>query len=197
MLLHTCCAPCALPIIDGSTLLTINPERRRRIEYLSKEKRIKDIVLYFYNPNIYPEKEYQTRLEEVKKISKIYNLKLIIGEYEHNKWLTYLRKALSHPLDSYPENSERCLNCFCFRLEKTAAFAKENNFNSFTTTLSVNRFKDTKFINNYGQRLAKKYALDYLILDIDPYQAHKKEQELVKKYNLYSQKYCGCEFSMV
>jgi hypothetical protein len=180
MFLHVCCAPCALPII----------------EYLLKKDKTKDISLYFYNPNIYPEKEYQKRLEEVKKISKIYNLKLIIGEYEHDKWLEYLTKSLPHPLESYPENNERCLNCFSFRLDKTAKFAKDNNFKTFTTTLSVNRFKDTKFMNNYGQRLAKQYDLNYIFLNIDPFKAYQKEKELVKKYDLYSQKYCGCEFSL-
>jgi epoxyqueuosine reductase len=181
MLLHVCCAPCALPIL----------------EHLLKEKKTKNITLYFYNPNIYPEEEYIKRLKEVKKISKIYNLKLIIGKYEHDKWLEYLKKSLPHPLESYPENNERCLNCFSFRLDKTAKFAKDNNFNEFTTTLSVNRFKDTKFMNNYGQRIAKEYGLNYLTLDLNSYQAHQKEQELVKKYNLYSQKYCGCEFSIL
>lgn len=181
MLLHTCCAPCALPIL----------------EYLLKKKKVKDITLYFYNPNIYPEQEYQKRLKEVEKIAKIYNLELIIGQYEHHKWLDYLKKSLPRPLKFYPENDERCLNCFCFRLDKTVKFAKDNNFNEFATTLSVNRFKNTKFIDNYGQRLVKQYGLNYLSLDLDPYQAYQKEQKLVKKYNLYSQKYCGCEFSMI
>jgi predicted adenine nucleotide alpha hydrolase (AANH) superfamily ATPase len=181
MLLHVCCAVCALPII----------------EYLLKEKEVKNLTLYFYNPNIYPEEEYKKRLREVKKISKIYNLKLIIGGYEHDKWLKYLKKLLSRPLEFYPENNKRCLNCFSFRLDKTAEFAKNNNFNEFTTTLSVNRFKDTIFINNYGKVLAKENNLSYMILDLDPSKTHQKEQELVKKYNLYSQKYCGCEFSMI
>jgi predicted adenine nucleotide alpha hydrolase (AANH) superfamily ATPase len=34
-----------------------------------------------------------------------------------------------------------------------------------------------------------------MVLNLEPYQAHEKEKELVKKYNLYSQRYCGCEFS--
>jgi len=181
MLLHVCCAPCALPII----------------EYLLIEKKAKDLTLYFYNPNIYPEQEYQKRLKEVEKIAKIYKLKLITGKYEHNKWLEYLKKSLPHSLESYQENNERCLNCFCFRLDKTAEFAKNNNFNEFTTTLSVNRFKDINFMNNYGKGLAKEYNLNYVILDLDPHKAHQKEQELVKKYNIYRQKYCGCEFSMI
>ena len=180
ILLHTCCAPCTLPIL----------------EYFLKDEKTKNITLYFYNPNIYPEKEYKKRLEEVKKISKIYNLKLIIGEYDHDKWLTYLKQSLPNSLASYPENNERCLSCFSFRLDKTAKFAKDNNFKNFTTTLSINRFKDTKFMNNYAQKLAKQYDLNYIFLNIDSFKAHQKEKELVKKYNLYSQKYCGCEFSL-
>jgi len=50
MLLHVCCAPCALPII----------------EYLL-EKKVKDITLYFYNSNIYPREEYNKRLKDVEK----------------------------------------------------------------------------------------------------------------------------------
>ncbi|MDD5760587.1 MAG: epoxyqueuosine reductase QueH [Candidatus Pacebacteria bacterium] len=179
MLLHTCCAPCALPII----------------EYLLEDKKVKNLTLYFYNPNIYPQQEYQKRLKQAEKIAKIYNLELKVGDYERNKWLNYLEKSLPNSLESYAENEERCLACFRFRLDKTAEFAKNNNFNEFTTTLSVNRFKDTAFINNYGKKLAKKNGLNYAILNLDPYKAHKKEQELVKIYNLYSQKYCGCEFS--
>ena len=179
LLLHTCCAPCALPIL----------------EYLIKEKKTKDIVLYFYNPNIFPEQEYIKRLKEVKKISKIYNLKLIISKYEHQKWLDYLYQSLYHPLESYPENNERCLKCFTFRINQTVKYAKENNICDFATTLSVNRFKDTKFINSYSSKKAKELNLNYIKFNLEPFKAHQLEVELVKKYNLYSQKYCGCEFS--
>ncbi len=180
MLIHTCCAPCALPII----------------EYLLNQKQNKDIVLYFYNPNIYPKQEHIKRLEQVKKISKIYNLKLIIDEYEHDKWLEYLKKSLLYSLESYPENDKRCLSCFSFRLDKTVEFAKENGFKEFATTLSINRFKDIKFINDYGFKIAKQNNLKYITFDLEPFQAYQKEQELIKKHNLYSQKYCGCEFSI-
>jgi len=181
MFLHTCCAPCALPII----------------EYLLIEKKAKDLTLYFYNPNIYPEEEYDQRLKDVEKIAKIYKLKLIKGVYEHNKWLEYLKKSLPHSLESYSENNERCLNCFCFRLEETVKFAKRNNFNEFSTTLSINRFKNVNFINQYAKKLTKRYQLTYKILNIDPNQAYKIGLDLSKKHNLYRQKYCGCEFSMI
>jgi len=82
-------------------------------------------------------------------------------------------------------------------LEETVKFAKKNNFDKFTTTLSVNRFKNVNFINQYSEKLAKKYQLTYKALNISPNKAYNIGLELSKKYNLYRQKYCGCEFSMV
>lgn len=180
MLLHTCCAVCALPII----------------EYLLKEK-VRDITLYFYNPNLYPEEEYNKRLKDVEKISKIYKLKLIVGKYEHSRWLDYIKKSLPQSPEEYLENSDRCLSCFRFRLEETAEFAKKNNFNEFATTLSMNRFKNVDYVNQCAKKLAKEYQLVYKTFDLDPNKAYGIGLQLTKKYNLYRQKYCGCEFSMI
>jgi len=179
MFLHTCCAVCALPII----------------EYLLKEK-VKNITLYFYNPNIYPEEEYNKRLKDVEKISKIYKLKLTIGKYEHSKWLDYIKKSLPKSPEKYLENSDRCLSCFRFRLEETVKFAQKNNFDEFATTLSVNRFKNTEFINKCGKSLANKYKIKYKEFNIDFNKAYEIGLKLSKKHNLYRQKYCGCEFSI-
>ena len=181
MLLHTCCAPCALPII----------------KYLLEINRKGGIVLYFYNPNIFPEGEYKKRLKDVEKIAKIYKLKLIVGKYEHSKWLDYVKESLSRLPDEYPENSERCLNCFHFRLEEIAEFAKKNNFDEFGSTLSINRFKNTEFISNYGKSLAKKHQIKYKEFSLDANKVYKMGLELSKKHNLYRQKYCGCEFSIM
>ncbi len=181
MLLHTCCAVCVLPII----------------EYLLKERRVKDITLYFYNPNIYPKEEYDKRLKDVEKIAKIYKLKFVNGGYKYNEWLDCIKKSLPQLPEEYLENSDRCLSCFCFRLEKTVEFAKKNNFNEFNTTLSVNRFKNVDYINQYAKKLAKRDQLTYKTLKIDPRQAYKDGLGLSKKHNLYRQKYCGCEFSMI
>ncbi len=180
MLLHTCCAPCALPII----------------EYLLETKGKEKLALYFYNPNIFPKEEYEKRQEEVKKIAKIYNLKLFTGDYRHEEWLKYLGAELPQLSSSYPENKERCLACFRFRLEKTAQFARENKYERFGTTLSINRYKDTETINSYGFFLAEKNHLSYQEFEIEPIEAHQLELELSRRYGLYRQRYCGCEFSL-
>lgn len=180
MLLHTCCATCALPII----------------EYLLTEEKVEDITLYFYNPNIYPKEEYNKRLKDIEKIAKIYKLKIVEGEYKHNEWLDYIKKSLFQSPGKYPENSERCLSCFRFRLEKTAEFAKKNKFDEFGTTLSINRFKNVDYINQYAKKLAKEHQLVYKIFNLDVNKAYEVSLELTRKYNLYRQKYCGCEFSI-
>ncbi len=180
LLLHLCCAPCALPIV----------------EYLTKEKGRKDLILYFFNPNIYPKEEYEKRLKETEKLARMHNLKVLTENYNHKEWINYLKKSLKEKLEFYPENSERCLVCFSFRLEKTAELARRLGFEEFATTLSVNRFKNTEFINKYCQDLADKNKVRYLIFEGKPEIFYRKGFELSKKYNLYRQKYCGCEFSL-
>jgi len=177
ILLNVCCAPCALPLVEA---------------YASKE----EFLLYFFNPNIFPEEEYQKRLEEAKRVSKIYNLPLWEGNYEHQAWLDYLKKHLSQPLESYPENGSRCLICFQFRLEATFQAAKEKEIPQVATTLSLSRFKDVNFINRCGENLAKELGLIYRTFELDPWGAYRQGLELSKKHNIYRQKYCGCEFSM-
>lgn len=177
MLLNICCAPCGLPII----------------EYLIKNERP---ALFFYGPNIFPREEYLRRFDEAKKAAALYDTKLFEGEYDHNGWLSYLKENLPDPPESYLENGKRCLLCFQFRLNKTAVVAKENGFDAFATTLSVSRFKDTAFINQYGRELADKYQLKYETFPLNAAEAHRKGLELSKKHGIYRQKYCGCEFSL-
>ncbi len=175
-MLNVCCAPCGLPIIEH--LSNIRP------------------LLYFYGPNIFPAEEYARRRDEAKKIAGIFNLDFSEGEYDHGEWSSYLKEQLAETPESYPENGERCRKCFQYRLKRTAEFARENGFGEFGATLSVNRFKDTAFINNYGKWLAGKYQLVYRIFPLDAEEAHCRGLQLSKKHNVYRQKYCGCEFSL-
>lgn len=45
-------------------------------------------------------------------------------------------------------------------------------------------------------RLAKEYGVDYLPSDFKKKNGYKRSIELSKKYGLYRQDYCGCEFSV-
>ena len=172
MLLHACCGVCAVYVIK-----LLKPEY--------------SIELFFYNPNIFPEKEYLKRLDETKKIAKIYNLNLIIGENSHSEWLNAVR---GHEKDK--EGEERCELCYAYRIKKTAKLAGEKGFDYFTTTLSVSPRKKSKIISKIGNNLSKKYGTIYLDKNFKKQDGFKKTMELSKAYNLYRQDYCGCEFSI-
>jgi hypothetical protein len=181
LLLNVCCAPCSLPVID---------------HLLKKGLPSKELALYFFGPNIYPKDEYSKRLEAARGVASIYGLEFFTGEYEHEEWLEYIKLNLSNPPESYPENSARCLACFAFRIDRTAAFSREKSIDEFALTLSVSRFKDVGFVNSYGETAAIKNGLDYMPLTLDAEQAHQLGLRLSKEHGVYRQKYCGCEFSL-
>ena len=87
------------------------------------------------------------------------------------------------------------LECFQLRLNKTAQVAKENNFDYFSTTLTISPYKNSNIINNIGSELEKIYKVKWLYSDHKKKDGYKKSIELSKKYNLYRQNYCGCIYS--
>jgi len=174
LLLNVCCAPCCLPVLENQ----------------------KGLSLFFYSPNIYPREEFDRRLEATVQVAALYGLELFIGEYDHANWLEYVKANIAHAPESYPENSARCLACLAYRIEKTAYFSKEKKFSEFALTLSASRYKDIEFINSYGESMAMKNDLHYKPLNLDAKLAHEVSLHLCKKYGIYRQKYCGCEFSL-
>ena len=97
--------------------------------------------------------------------------------------------------ESCKEGGERCRKCFELRLEKTCLYAKENNFEYFTTTLTVSPYKNSQVLNEIGKSLEEKHNVKYLYSDFKKKDGYKKSVELSKVYNLYRQNYCGCVFS--
>ena len=175
LLLHCCRAPCSSYVL----------------EYLAPYF---DITALFYNPNISPQEEYLFRLNELRQLISEMGLsqevKLIEAEYEPEKF-----EALAQGLETYQEGTERCFKCYNLRLSKTAEIAKAQNFDYFTTTLTVSPYKNSDKLNEIGQRLALEYNIQYLPSDFKKYGGYKRSIELSRQYNLYRQKYCGCKFS--
>lgn len=167
LLLHCCCAPCASAVIDF-----LHP-------YF-------EITAYFYNPNITDEDEYNKRLGELVKLSKIYKVKLIC-EKPNSEYFYKLVKGK----ESEKEGGMRCEICIADRLKTTRDFAIKNEFDYFTTTLSISPHKSSQFINETGIKLSPKY----LPADFKKNDGFKKSIELCKFYNIYRQTYCGCSFS--
>lgn len=150
-----------------------------------------EIVLYFYNPNIWPSTEYDRRLEEAKKIAEKFHYEIIIAENNHSEWLGMVKG-----LEGEPEKGKRCLVCYHDRLEATAQKAKELGFDYFGTTLTTSPHKDAVIISEMGLALENKYNIKYLDRDFKKGDGFKKSCQITKELNLYRQTYCGCEFSI-
>ena len=175
LLLHACCAPCSSYCI----------------EYLSNYF---EITILYYNPNIYPDNEYQRRLNELKIFlpKRIYKNPVTLVEdiYDQKEYDDAVKG-----LELLGEKSKRCYACYKLRMERAAKYAKDNDFDYFTTTLSISPYKISKWINEIGEDLSSKYNINYLYADFKKRNGYKRSLELSKEYNLYRQDYCGCIYS--
>lgn len=174
LLMHACCAPCSTACI------------LRVLDCF-------DTTLYFYNPNITIEEEYNKRYNELKNY-------LLLTYGENIKFIgerliaSDFYSAISG-LENIAEGGERCFNCYSLRLRKTAQTAKDNGFDYFTTTLSVSPYKNAAKLNEIGGNLSKDYGVRYLFSDFKKGGGYLKSVEISEKNGLYRQDYCGCEFS--
>lgn len=173
VLLHACCAPC----------LT-NSMQELEDEGFSP-------VVYFYNPNIYPAAEYQKRLDELINFCENKNYPFVIQNGDFSLWAD-----LCSPFKEEKEGGKRCIECFKMRLEKSAQYAKENNFDYFCTTLTISPHKNSKNINEIGKQLEIKWNIPFLEKNFKKNDGFKKSLELSEKNNLFRQTYCGCEYSI-
>ena len=173
LLLHACCAPCSSYVL----------------EYLTQYF---DITVFYYNPNISPENEYLHRVGEIKRlISEMCpSVNFIEGRYEPEKFY-----EMAKGLENEPERGARCLKCYRMRLGESAAVAKENKFDYFTTTLSISPQKDSIVLNSIGKEISEKYDIPYLFSDFKKKGGYKRSIELSAQFHLYRQNFCGCIFS--
>lgn len=176
LLLHSCCAPCSSYVL----------------EYLSQYFAI--TVLY-YNPNIFPETEYQKRVAEQKRlIAELpakHPITFIEGRYQPEEFF-----AVAKGLEDVPEGGERCLKCFRLRLEEAAKLAAEGGYDYFTTTLSISPLKNAQALNEIGQEVAEIYKVPHLPSDFKKRGGYQRSIELSREYELYRQNFCGCVYSM-
>lgn len=176
ILLHSCCAPCSSHVISVLTNYA-------------------DITILYYNPNISPKSEYDKRKEEqirlIKEIQKNHNVDIIDCDYDND-----IYESLVKGYEDCPERGDRCTICFNLRLEKTAKMAKLLGYDYFCSTLTVSPYKNSKLLNEIGEKLAEKYGVKWLHSDFKKENGYKHSIELSKEYNLYRQDYCGCKYSI-
>ena len=167
LLLHTCCAPCSVYCIDSLRKEGIEP------------------TIYWFNPNIHPYMEYKARRDCLKEYTKRINVDAI---FEERYGLRDFCKNVVDDLDN------RCKNyCYLVRLEQTAKYAKENGFDSFSTTLLVSPYQNHEALVEVANNMATKYGVEFVYRDFRI--GFREGQAKARELGLYMQKYCGCVFS--
>ena len=165
-LLHICCAPCA----------------NQCIEVLRSEGN--EPTGFWYNPNIHPFTEYRARRNCLREYAQQIALPLI----EQNDYALrpFIRQVAGDLVN-------RCDKCYAMRLMETAKTAKEQGFDSFTSSLFISPYQDHEKMREIALLAAQTYGIEFLYRDFRPY--FKAGQEKARELGFYMQKYCGCIFS--
>ena len=174
ILLHACCAPCSSAIVEWMLAHGVRP------------------TIYYFNPNIFPREEYETRKAESKRHAESLGIEWIDDDWNHGAWLSCVKG-----FEDEPERGGRCLKCFTMRLEATARKAVEMGINWFTTTLASSRWKRLDQIEEAG--LAAEATVPGSHFWAQNWRKgglQERRNQLLKEYDFYNQLYCGCEFSM-
>lgn len=171
LLLHSCCAPCSSTCIERLT-------------------RGFDLTIYYFNPNIDSDIEFQKRAKEQMRLCETLNLKFILEEYNCDAFNSAVKG-----LENEKEGGKRCSVCFYLRLKKTSEKAKELGFTYFATTLTLSPLKNAETINFIGKKIEKEVGVKYLETDFKKNGGYLRSIELSKEFGLYRQNYCGCLYS--
>ena len=168
VLLHACCAVCSGYPIS-----------------LLKEMGYEPVV-YFCNPNLDTEEEFNKRLEAQKTVCKHFGVELLVEQYNSKEFLDFVEG-----LEEEPERGKRCDKCIELRLRKTAIKAQELNIKRLTTSLVISPYKNYEKISDLGKAISK----DYLAIPFRKNDGFLKTNKISYELNLYRQCYCGCKFA--
>lgn len=172
LLLHSCCGPCSSYVLNMLK------------DYFK-------ITIFYYNPNIYPHdefiKRYNVQQEIIKKMSL--DIDIVMIDEDYSVYLDAV-KEYSH----LKEGSMRCYKCYEFRLKLLSKYASVNNFDYYSTVMSVSPYKSSKWINELGLLYQDKSI--FLYSNFKKENGYKESIRLSKEYGLYRQDWCGCEFSL-
>ena len=171
LLLHSCCGPCSTAVLE------------QLIPYF-------EIVLFYYNPNIAPESEFDRRLATQKqlleKLEHPHPITLLAPPYDDAPFWEAVKGV-----EDTPEMGERCERCIAQRMREAATAAKEQHCDYFTTTLTVSPHKNAPYINACGEEIAAEMSVRYLPSDFKKRGGYARSVALSAEYELYRQDYCG------
>ncbi|WJV64084.1 epoxyqueuosine reductase QueH [Pectobacteriaceae bacterium CE70] len=174
LLLHSCCAPCSGEVMEALAASGI------------------DYTIFFYNPNIHPQREYLIRKEENIRFAKKYSVPFVDADYDTDNWF---ERATG--MEWEPERGIRCTMCFDMRLERTALYAYEHGFSAIASSLGISRWKNMQQINTSGINATRKYpGMVYWDYNWRKQGGSARMIEISKREQFYQQEYCGCIYSL-
>lgn len=165
LLLHICCGPCSLSVIDAL------------LEEFGTDV---PVTGFFSNPNLFPYGEWVRRMKSTESACLAKNIPLLIQPgYDMAAWKCFSGTT-----------QERCEMCYAYRFDLTAAYAAANGYSHFTSTLFVSPYQHHDLMKTVAQQSAAKYGIAFLYRDFRP--GFYSGQAQARDLGLYRQKYCGC-----
>jgi epoxyqueuosine reductase len=168
LLLHVCCGPCATAVVE-----------RLDDAY--------EVELFWFNPNIEPEDEYERRLAAARQLAAQTGRRLVEksdGREEFGR--------ISEGREDEAEGGERCRLCYELRLRTTMDVARAEGIGVMACTLSISPHKDARVINEVGQGLTQTRGVQFLSEDFSQSDGFRRSVEMSRALGLYRQNYCGC-----
>lgn len=207
LLLHSCCAPCSSYCLVymrrwfDITCFYYNPNITDRDEYEKRSKELERLVEELNNDSIYV-KDGELILNGEKPDFLYLPIKVITSDFDPK---VFTDAVVNGKLQDCPERGERCSMCFTQRLSKTYEVASQKGFDYFATTLTLSPLKNAELINKIGETIGDRpqtigdrpqfTKARWLYTDFKKKNGYKISIDLSKRYNLYRQNYCGCEYS--
>lgn len=166
ILLHMCCAPCAL-----------YPYSRLKEEGMEPKG-------FFYNPNIHPYLEYRKRMETVREFALRVELDVqYLDGYDLDEFLVRVAG----------KGASRCESCYRMRLDAAADASKKKGFSLFTTSLLYSKHQKHDLIAGIGREMASENGVEFYYEDFR--RGWREGIVESKAMGLYRQQYCGCIYS--
>ncbi len=168
ILVHVCCAPCAVFVLEHLVQQDFN------------------IRCFWFNPNIHPFLEYSKRLKTVQKLCDQMSIPLVCNSnYEPQLFLQQTVNCANA--------FERCCKCYDIRAEKTAQLASDLGISLCTTTLLYSKYQNHTQISQSFEKFAHDKNINFFYEDFRRGWTHGIEAS--RNMGLYRQQYCGCLFS--
>lgn len=165
-LLHICCAPCANGCISSLQAEGVA------------------VTGFWYNPNIHPYTEYRSRRDCLRSYAAALSLPLIErNDYGLRPFCSAVCGDLAH----------RCEKCYEMRLFQAAQCARDQGFDSFTSSLFISPYQNHALMQAIAERASAQFGVPFLYRDFRP--LFHDGQARARELGFYMQKYCGCIFS--